>query len=412
MKTKKLFLMALSCVLALSLCSCGKSDDAKEPLNIAVVTAIANQNPLVDASLIDELAQLPSTPGSHYSFILADGAPFVMAQGTIADLSDRMYSSAMMNRVQQSIKAGFDDTFAQAAPVTPGVDLEAALRLGARSLCAADTSGKPVLVIYASGISTCGLVNMVDTPIYSMDIAASVADIVQNLDEDLSSVSVVFYGIGDISGDQQPLSPEEVRKLKEFWKSLCLEMGAESVDFSSAIPPAGAYAFAPVVACMPTEGIRSLLSVNDADAANEVLAAGGVAAIDIRFRADSAIFEDDSTVRAQIQEVLDYLQAYPSKKLIVCGTTARNGDAAACRKLSLQRAVTVCALLRENISADRLLPIGVGFSSSFYVDEQSGSSGWNEAVARKNRSVKFLVYRSDAANQLLASCEYAVEDLA
>lgn len=184
-------------------------------------------------------------------------------------------------------------------------------------------------------------------------------------------------------------------------------MNAEQVTFHSTIPLEGSYDFALTVSCMDTEGIRSQLVVNDTDHANEVLSSGGIISIDIRFDADSTVFLNEDEAKLQLADVAAFLSENPDKKLLVCGTTARAGDADSCRSFSLGRAVVVADLLRKTVAADQVSALGVGFTSPFYQDEQT--EGWNETIARSNRSVKFLVSGSKAAEQLLSSCTYLTE---
>lgn len=144
------------------------------------------------------------------------------------------------------------------------------------------------------------------------------------------------------------------------------------------------------------------------DHADKVLSSGGIASIDIRFAADSIDFLAEAEAQSQLADVAAFLLENPDKKLLVCGTTTKDGDADSCRSFSLRRAVMVAELLRKNAAADQVSAIGVGFTSPFYQDEQTG--GWNETIARSNRSVKFLVSGSKAAEQLLSNCTYLTED--
>lgn len=404
MKTKSLAFVFF-CILLFGLCSaCG--DTPQEPLNIAVVAVVANNNPRLEPKLIEELENVSCTAGSYYTLILADGAPFILAADEIADLSGKGYTSAMLRRLSDTVQAGFEQAFAQAAPVTPEVDLAAAIQLAARSLKEKPME-KKLLVLYGSGISTTGAINMVESPISTTNVETSISDLATFLGIDLTGVSVVLYGIGDVTGIQPALSPPEVKKLQSFWETLFLQMNAEQVTFHSTIPPEGSYDFAPTVSCMDTEGIRSQLVVNDTDHANEVLSSGGIISIDIRFDADSTVFLNEDEAKLQLADVAAFLSENPDKKLLVCGTTARAGDADSCRSFSLGRAVVVADLLRKTVAADQVSALGVGFTSPFYQDEQT--EGWNETIARSNRSVKFLVSGSKAAKQLLSSCTYLTE---
>lgn len=408
-KCNALVILLLSALLA-ALCSGCK---AEKPLNVAVVAAVANQNPVVDAALIDELQELPTRPGSQYAIILADGQPRLLDQDEIVDLRDRHYASEMMDRIYETVRLSFEETLAQAAPAVPEVDMASAIQLASQALeagKAAVPTSESLLVVYASGISTTSCINMVEAPVKDMDAEAAAAAVADYLKVDLSGTAVILYGIGETAGTQSPLSPKEVQTLKSFYEKLFLLMHAKSVTFRPTLMPEGSYDFPVDVSCMPTEGVSSVLPVNKTDSASAVLAKGGIVGRDIRFSADSTEFLDEAEVREQIADVVTFLKENPEKSLIVCGTTARDGSAESCRQFSLKRAIRVAELLREQAAPEQVSAIGVGFSSPFYEDEQI--NGWDESIARTNRSVKFLLAGSSAANSLLDACSYLTEERA
>ena len=112
------------------------------------------------------------------------------------------------------MQAEFDDTLNSYTPASSEIDMAEALQLAVRQLNAhADDQRPNVLVLYCSGRSTSGLINMVQTPLYRIDIDRSVAAIAAEMDLDLSSIDqVIWYCCGECGGDQPPLSANEKSK--------------------------------------------------------------------------------------------------------------------------------------------------------------------------------------------------------
>ena len=107
MKTIKIILSSMLILIGFttSLVGCGSPDNSAEPINIAFVVGIADDETKLNDG-IAELTNLPAQPGTDYAFVSIEGEPSTIGEpGTIPDLSEKGYTDVMMERVRSSIKA-------------------------------------------------------------------------------------------------------------------------------------------------------------------------------------------------------------------------------------------------------------------------------------------------------------------
>ncbi|MCD7748982.1 MAG: OmpA family protein [Oscillospiraceae bacterium] len=383
-----------------------------EPYNLVLVAGIVNNNTVVDTS-IEEISSLADLPGSTYAFIEADGSPSVIVQGTIEDYSTQGYSKNTLQRVQASVTAELAAQLDAAAPDSAETDLASALSLAVRGLRALEGQ-ENLLVIYHSGISTTGVINMAEIPIYQMDVETSVETVASTLNLDLSGIHIIWYCLGDVGGDQSALSDSEVSTLQSFYEGLFQEMGADSITFMQDLPLADSYSFDQSVSVMETEGTSSGLQakvvsaedVEDEDEVEVLFTDGGILSFDeqtIAFLPDSTELADVDAAREALDHIITYMTATPVE-LLICGTTTSAGEEASCISFSEGRAETVRALLVEaGIEQDRIHILGCGYSSCLYVYDRTADGGLDESVAPQNRTVKMLDYNSDTAAEIISS---------
>lgn len=427
MKMKKvlgtLFAVAFLCGLPAG-CGAAATEDG-QPRNVACVVGIANNNPLLDLEGIDELAGLTALPGSTYAVINAEGTPREICSGTIPDFSDRGYTKAMLERVENSVKADIQGRIAAAAPLSPEVDAAAATALAVRVLRANAAEGqKNLLVYHFSGISTSGLVDMTVVPVCEMDVDASAERLVESLDLDMTGIDVLMYCCGDVAGeDQPPLSVQERGKLQKFYRHLFTGLGADSVQFMDDIPSSGSYCFDQRVTAMRTEEMVSGLqaSVISFDqlaereerkaVVEEALSGGDIldfGETTIRFLPDSTLLADAGAARRSLSYVIGYMQDHPDFELLICGTTASAGSRDSCIAFSEKRAEAVRdILLNAGIGSDRVHTLGCGYSSPLYIPDRDGEGVLDESVAPQNRSVKLVDRRADTAAEIINSLSQA-----
>lgn len=264
-----------------------------------------------------------------------------------------------------------------------------------------------------SGISTTGMINMINTSISNVDIETSLEKMRENISWDMSGTDIVWYCCGDVSGqDQGELSDNEKTKLKQFYEELFKGMGAKSVTFKENIPLDESYHFDQPVSAMQTENMISLLqeriveseSLESDSSVAEVFAEGDVISFSdesIAFKPDSTELADEASAKLALTYVIDYMNDNPDFNVLIAGTTTSAGEADSCKDFSERRGETVKNLLmKEGINEERIHVIGLGYSSEFYISDRNEDGTLDESVAPSNRTVKLIDMSSSIAERL------------
>ena len=413
MKTKALLIkiiLALVMAAILGGCVSPSENQSVEPVNIAFVIGIADDETKFNDA-ITELSELPAIPGSKYAFISAEGTPTTIGSpGIIPDLSDRGYTEVMMKRVRNSIKADLTQRINSFEPSTAEIDIAASTELAVRNLRANATEGQPnILVYYCGGKSTTGLINMIDTPIYKLDINSSISTLTEQMNVDMSFIDeVVWYCAGDYYGAKQPsLSSNEKEHLKEFYEGLFYALGAKNVTFKDDLPSNESYQFADTpVSCMVVEGTSSLL-IEAVDYHPDMFKNGQDPLKDpiiipedmVRYKPDSAEFLDPGAASEAIQPVAEWMNEHAEQSIVLYGTCAGDVDSDYTLWLGKERAESVKAVLVANgVDSSRISAVTVRVSDDPYHRYGLGTG----AEASVNRKTVLLDKSSDLGVHILA----------
>lgn len=345
---KSIFSAILTLAMLLSFTGCGDSEDiqSSDPVNIAFVVGIADDETKFNEG-IDELASLPANPGTDYAFISAEGEPAMIGEAkTIPDFSDRGYTDVMMERVRTGIMADLTGQLADYKPTSSELDLAAATDLGVRTLKAHAVDGRDnVLVYYCSGRSTTGFINMVETPVYEMDVEESASAVAQKMKVDLSGIDVVWYCCGDFGGNKQPkISPNEKEQLKAFYNQLFTALGAKSITFKDDLPSSECYSFPDVpvspiavedtgselkdLVVLAPEVFEETEETQDEEVADTAVLESPIVIPEsqVRYQPDSAEFLDPVAAADAIQPAVDFLLEHPEVNILLYGTCAGDND--------------------------------------------------------------------------------------
>lgn len=391
-----------------------------QPYNISFVTAIANNNPVLNVEMIQELNDLSELAGSTYSFILADSTPSIICNGTIPDFTDKGYSEEMIIRAQSSVKADIFSQLSTAEPDSNEVDIASATALAVRTLRSNQVEGRDnILLYYSSGISTWGPIDMKSIPIYELDVEKSADTIANMLNLDLTNFKIIWYCCGDVSGKQKQLSENEKQILKNFYTALLTKMGASEVVFREDVPylyEDDEYLFDYYVSTIETEESQSSLSskvvtyekLNGTDV-EEIFEDGNIISFDdksISFIPDSTKLSNPENAMDVLSYITYYMNENPEFELLICGTTTSKGSPQSCIIFSEQRAQAIRSLLIEKggIDKSRIFILGCGWSSSLYIPDRTTDGNLNEN-AKLNRTVKLLDYNSDTALNIKQSLD-------
>ena len=409
---KKLVLLILAITLLFSFVGCQGTNPTptSDPVNIVFVLGIADGESVVAAESIRELAALPSQPGSQYAFVsVENGTSTIGKPDTVADLSDRGYTADMMKRVRQGIQADLNGRIASYMPGQAEIDLAAATTCAVRLLNTNATPGrKNVLVFWASGRSSSGLINFSETPISRLDVDASVPVIAGQMYTDMSCVDqVVWYSCGDCGGQAQAtLSSGEQAKMQEFYDKLFQELGLkETVDFRTNPPDSGFYSFPETpVTRMETEtvcsGLQELKAATPEALEQTALQEALVLPESmVKFCPDSDEFLDPVLAEGAILPVADCLLQHKDLQILLYGTCAGDSDSDSAINLAKARANHVKeVLVRAGVDSSRIQVISVSVYDDPYYQFGLGTG----AAASVNRKCVLIPLQSAEAEKLLA----------
>lgn len=408
---KFIFSLVILC-LALGCTACGENKDTQKS-NMAFILGITNNNPVFESS-IDEIKSLAEYADSHYSIIMADGEPNLLFQDVVPNFQERHLTKTMLERAQKGVQEDIIGKIAEASPDNSETDIASSLELGARTLRGESTDGiSNTMVICHSGISTTGSINMIDTPISTMDIDKSVEQLSTNLDINLNDIDVIWYYLAEGRGNQHGLNSQEKSKLKDFYYKLLTMLGAHSVIFKENLASSETYNFPErPVSCMPTEGNQSQLvetvqadTITDSDAVADILDKGKALSFnenDIEFEPGTSKFLDENLAKNSISNIVEYIRNNNDASLLICGSCAGDEgvdvDRSYVLQLSLERAEAVKKMICDElqISGETLQVKGLGATGPFHI---SGMGLGAEASV--NRNVTFLKADSKEAIEII-----------
>ena len=419
---KKMLNMVLALGVIACMCTgCGNGEEPvalNQPYNVSFVTAIANNNPVLDTG-IKELAQISEAAGTTYSCILADSSPNIICEGTVPDFADRGFSEDMISRAQASVEADIIGQLDAAEPDNDEVDIAAATSIAVRKLRSGQVEGRDnLLVYYGSGISTSGLIDMRNVPICDLDVETSAKELAEAMDIDLKGVKVIWYCCGDVAGTAQLLlSDNEKRIEKDFYRTWLTNMGADEVIFMDNVPLDGCYTFEHQVSVMETEErtggltakvvpIEEVEESEKEEVIEKVFADGDILTFDdksIAFMPDSTELAAPDVAMEALGYVISYMEDHPDFTLMVCGTTTSAGEKPGCISFGEKRGLAIRSILgKAGIDENRIVTVGCGWSSCLYIDDRDAAGNLNEK-APLNRSVKLVDYNSAIAAKIVQS---------
>lgn len=390
---------------------CGGSEDIQllNPMNVAFVVGIADDETKFNEG-IDEFNTLSANSGTDYAFISIEGEPTIIGEpGTIPDLSDRGYTDVMMERVRAGIKTDLTDRLESYEPVSPEINMAEAIELAVRTLNAHKVEGREnVLVFYCSGKSTIRLINMLETPMYELDIERSVASVTQKMNADMSDIDIVWYCCADFGSAQPKLSANEKAQMRSFYEQLFVVLGAKSVTFKDDLPSNESYRFDEnPVSNIVVEGTESglkdltILESEIFEDADETVLETPIVILEeqVRYKPDSAEFLNPDSASAAIQPVAGFLLNHPEVNILLYGTCAGESDSNYALLLGKARAESVkMVLLEAGIDEKRINVVTVRAEDDPYY--QFGLGTGSEASV--NRKTVMVDMSSELAQQIMS----------
>ena len=385
--------LTICMTIAAALCTgCGGSaDQAPEAVAIVIGNHACSKELNLNAPFVKNAVSDAVSSYGFVSVVQVDGQPELVSADLYA--IDERYKKADPEKLKNdaAVKAAsLLSTVSDVAADDPEVDTLEALRIALRSFEYAPADSSRTILVIDSGLSTAGYLSFQNGL-----ISAEPGAIVSALRErgalpDFTGVEVQWQQLGDVAAPQQALSPRQTERLCEIWQAV-VEAGGGVFVWSGGMPNAGDLgAGLPGVTpvALPTD--TPVVYTGTADFSSPQM----LTEEQVRFLGDSAEFADPDAARAVLQPIAEYLQANPSFRLLLIGTTAGDGDTDYARALSQQRAETVRQTLASlGANADQLIARGLGSRDPWHIP----GVGTEGALAAQNRKVVLIdaVYESN-----------------
>lgn len=408
---KKMISMIVVCALTLAmvtgLTGCDSSNNEATAEKAAVCYVLANtansqglnlNSPMVQDTIYNTIRNY-----GYISVVNADGVPDVVLASSF-DIDDK-YKSASAERLDMDARAKTTNliTGMQSVIATdPEVDYLAALNLALRTLSSLEEYDSKTIVVIGTGLSTTGVLDFQNNL-----ISAEPGTIVELLEEKgeipcFNGIMVYWQQMGDVAAPQAQLSSAQRNKLQQIYGGIveagggtfvCNDIIANPVNEGTAYP-----------AVTPVELPADIpISFNpetlNSEATENVLAEPVVLTEEqITFIGDKAEYLYPEEAESVLKPIADFLLSN-DVTILLCGTTAGDGNSAYTMELSQVRADAVKqSLVDLGVDPSHIITVGLGSTDPWHVYGIPTS----DKAASCNRKVVLLDASSQTALEILA----------
>ncbi|GHG59014.1 hypothetical protein GCM10012320_32880 [Sinomonas cellulolyticus] len=363
---------------------------APAPSALAIVVAVhADAAPGIPAEA-GCLVNAALEADAPISVVAEDGAPYAVltrhAYGIVpgSDTHDGDLDKARTDLIR---------TVTTAAARTDGDNALAALALAGQLTARTDgaTAGpawSPAVVVVSPGLPDTG---KLDLTVASMATAPAgeVADAVTAAKAvpALPGTRVLWAGLGQAAGAQQPLPAAQAGNYQAIWEAVLAKAGAAAQIIPGPVSGAGT----------PNSAGHAIRPVPPiAQAPVDLPRAGGTAVYPntsaLGFRPDSTDLRDPAAAATAAAALAAWLTADPHRTLTVTGTTADTGTPQAQHDLALARAQAIAALITaRGPDPARITTAGAGHDFPGYTPDHSPDGTLDPARAEANRTVRITL---------------------
>ena len=392
-------IVALIILLCVTLAGCADSSGQTEQSSVALVIGAHKFNPKFILS--DKLKSMLDNVVSGYgniSVTIVSGEPVTVSDWAIKPVEEDV-GKAKLKQIAQANLEVIVNKISQLRAQTPEVDTLSAIRQAANNLAQKDTAAK-TLVIYDSGLSTAGYLDFTEPKLIMSDPEAVVGQLSEkSAIPDLTGIDVVWYGVGQVRGEQSRLSSNHSAKLKAMWDAVLRAGNPASLYFNDAdltedfeqgdLPYVSTVAF-------PSDEI----DLTAADPVDKIFLQ--LTDEKLSFQPDSSEFLDEQEAAAILDNVASVLNHSKTPGVYVVGSTATVGSHETSVSLSEKRADKV---------KDELISRGVGIAvrsagigdtvCSLRTDDIDSNGNLIEEQAKQNRAVFIISEDSDTVRSLI-----------
>ena len=238
---KTIITLMLLALIIVSFTACGNVGQSNGSIPpgphslVVVVQKTANSpDPMLTSSWVSNTIYCAAmNDKSSVTLIEADGSAYTLDTLSISVKSN--ISDAKKDSLAKQVTSKVINIAKTAQPKTEEVDTLKSLHHAARNI---DASAPAKTIIYlGSALQTTGELSFADQNYFDADIDSIIEKLkdIKAIPEFPSGTKVIFAGVGDVIEPQPELTYEYISTLKEIWKRICEEGGAE-VDFITATP--------------------------------------------------------------------------------------------------------------------------------------------------------------------------------
>lgn len=266
------------------------------------------------------------------------------------------------------------------------IDVIRSIQMAANTI--EENEGNKKIIMFISGISTAGELDMSDKIIDDIDIENTITAL-ENADclPNLKGIDVICYSMGYV-GDEQYLSSKGKKTIENLYKLLIKKCGAKSVKISKKLPNTKLYKNVPKVNIVESKKIDSLVQINHdlIDLESENI----YKLNNVTFEAEKALLLNESATKKEINILCEYLKKKKNINITLLGTTAKDGDIKDRIKLSSDRAQVIAEMMYDmGIEKSRITIIGLGYENDFHINEYDENGNFVDAIAQNNRGCYF-----------------------
>lgn len=369
-------------LLMLSLVLCGCSSKKVDHYNLSIVAGNNSCSLLHDYSLAKPYLNKTYTQGGQLSIINCDGNPYVVKREQIDTLKSDTTSTQKKAYLEKH-SSDMIEVLNNVKPKSAEIDLIESLNCASKSFT---TKSNNNIVCFVSGLSTKGLLNMTTLgSLSNLDINKTVNNLkeVHGLPNLQNINNIYLYSVGQVASYQK-LSTTSIHKEKEFLTKLLVESGVnkDKIHFIDSNPISNKAYKGPEVSKVGQDvdyNAVSMVSNSYSDIKTKYCMTG------LEFEKNSSKLLNPE----KLNSVVSFLNSY-NGSVDIFGTTAYDKTTSDERlqKLGYERAFAVKnSLLERGVDQSKINRVASLSYKSLYHKEEWNEKGFNEGIAKLNRTV-------------------------
>lgn len=389
--------MIMISIVMLNGCSSSNTDEVKRAVCIVVGNTANSEGLNLKSRLVSDTTY---DVIRNYGFIAAvsvDGNPEVVFMNDY-DIKDK-FKNASEERLtmdaekkQYSTLLAIQDIIANDAEV----DYLKGLTLAVETLSSLDGYDSKEIIVLGTGLSTTGIMDFRNNL-----LSAEPEIVVDQLRErkaipDFSGITVSWQHLGKVAYPQQSLTPSQLNRLKELYKSLITRGGGKFIAKDMPTNPTEKTSYPSVsLVELPSDVPIAYEMKNVMDFKTPV----ALGEEQVRFIPDKAEYIKPAEATATIKPIAEYMLNEDTKiTLLLVGCIAGDTNSDYGDELSQNRANKVkSTLVKFGVPETRLIAKGMGCSDPWHVK----GAGYEGKLASQNRKVVLIDANNDIAKQIL-----------